>query len=783
MRDKKDQDRLQTRSAHNVDAAPEGWTLAGLTAAFGRRWPWLVASCIVCLLVAMLYWLVSTPQYTATGLLQLESAPASTFGLANSVSGEAPRASLDALDANMTLETDVHLLDSGTLAVPVIEQLGLERTPVFEHAERAIRSGGLEPLSVPLAFAPKRRYVALKVFAHRLRVRSLGGTRLIEIRYRDPNPERAAAVVNTLMQSFLNYGAALRSAQTAETSHWLSQQLVALKAQTAQLEAQALAAEHKAGRFGLNAQSNLALTQLEALNQQLAEDRANLTLKAAIDHTVASNNPALVSELAGNAADSPGVQNTLSLLQTLEARAAAVRAQIAADTNRYGSRFPQMIALHDQLRSLTSSVQAETTRLGERAHSDYLVALRNEQQAAAQLAREQAQLSGQNAEAVAAVLAREQAEASRNLYEGLLERFRAAGILDALHTTDLSLASPALVPAANHPSSPHFLLDEAVGLLVGLLIGFVLMTAREATDTRLRDRAQTEALLGTPLLGALSSAESSREHSTPEAYRMLRTALTAEAASHPTRVIVVTSPVGGEGQADVALGLGRALARKKKRALLVCADRDAAYSTRSTGSGEAGGGLVALLQAAEQESQGLESQGQESQSQETRVQESQLSLARSTEAETRADAENPNLRILSLGAAGAAGAREARSGVGLGSRDAEDVLENLFDAESFERLIAVWREHYHHIVIEAPPYLTAAEATLLCQLAEVVLLVVRARFTESEDALDALDALERQIPEQTELGGVLVGAGRRRAGHKIGLRFGSGKGRAHALAN
>lgn len=765
MREKKDQDRLQTRSAYSIDPAPERWTLAGLAAAFGRRWSWLVASCLVCLLVALIYWLVRTPQYTATGLLQLETAPASTFGLANSVSGEAPRVSQDALDANMTLETDVHLLDSSTLAVPVIEQLGLESTPPFEHAERAIRSGGLEPLNVPLALAPKRRYVALKVFAHRLRVRSLGGTRLIEVRYRDPNPARAAAVVNTLMQSFLDYGAALRSAQTAETSHWLSQQLVALKAQTAQLEAQALAAEHKAGRFGLDAQSNLALTQLEALNQQLAEDRANLTLKAAIDHTVASNNPALISELAGNAADSSGVQNTLSLLQTLEARTAAVRAQIAADTNRYGSRFPQMIALHDQLRSLTSSVQVETTRLGQRAHSDYLVALRNEQQAAEQLARQQAQLSGQNAEAVAAVLAREQAEASRNLYEGLLERFRAAGILDALHTTDLSLASPALVPAANHPSSPHFLLDEAVGLLVGLLIGFVLMAAREAIDTRLRDRAQTEALLGTPLLAALPTAESGRGHSTPEAYRMLRTALTTEAASHPTRVIVVTSSVGGEGQASVALGLARAMARKKKRTLLVCADRVSAHLTHSAGAGEAGGGLVALLQAVERQSQ---------------TQPPQVDLHRAMEAETRADAENPNLRVLSLGVAGV---REARSGVGLGSQEVEDLLENLFDAENLEQLVAVWREHYHQIVIEAPPYLTAAEATLLSQFAEVVLLVVRARVTESQDALDALDALERQIPEQTALGVVLVGAGRRRASSRIRFQTFFGKGRAHAQVN
>lgn len=756
MREKIEQEKSQFVPHSAEVQAEQGWTMAGLRTVIARRWVWLAASCIACLLLATLYWLVKTPQYTASGLLQLETAPSSSFGLADSVNGMETRSTEDALDVNMTLTTDVNLLTSNTLALKVIEQLGLERTPAFEHAERGIGSGSLEPLSVPLAQAPKRRYVALKLFAHELRVKALDGTRLIEVRYRDPNPQLAAEVVNTLMQNFLSYGAALRSAQTAQTAQWLHQQLTDLKSQTANLEAQALAAEHKAGHFGLNGQSNLALAQLEALNQQLAQDRANVALKAAIDHTVESNNPALISELAGNAANSPGVQNTLSLLQTLEARSAAVRAQIAADTTRYGSRFPQMIALHDQLRSLEQSTGSEIARLGARAHNDYLVALRNEQQARQQLAQEQAQMSGQNTDAVAAVLAREQADASQALYQSLLARFRAAGILDALHLTDLSLASPALVPAENHPSSPRFLLDEAVGLLLGLLLGCLLMAATEACDTRINGRIETESLLGAALLATLPSATQSptlQEAQGSEPYRLLRAALLAEAGSHATQVVVVTNPAARSGPLNEAQGLARAFARKPKRTLLLRAESESSHEPES---GQ--GGLLALLAWLDRELNGDLSHADDRNR--TENPEHAESFSRALEAQIQADPEHPNLRVLPYGQK----PREA---------------DELFEAETLGLLIAHLRKSYDHVVIEAPGYLLAPEPTALCQLADVVLLVLHSRLTERNDALDALARLERQIPDQTALGVVLAGVSADKTCSAMGLA----KGRTYARAN
>lgn len=753
---------MDARAAEAAGAwvrANDGWTAGDVMKFLRRRWKWIAGVCGACLLIVTLHWMLATPRYEATGEVEIQKDQSSPLGLPG-VSGEgASGASSDALDYDVTLDTQVDILKSDTLALKVIEQLGLERTrPFFGGKAYLFRRGikfwrhPLEPLSVPLEKAPNRRYAALQIFHRNLEVYPVSGTRLIRISYVDRNPERAAAVVNALIQALMGYSFEARFAATTQATQWLGGQLSDLKKQTEALQEKAIALQRATGMFGDNEQNNIMLSRLEALNQTLAADEANRILKGAIYQTAESSDPELISDLSGNAANSTGVQNSLGLIQALRTNEAVVNAKIAEDSKRYGARFPEMAELESERVSLKKSIAKEVKRLGERAHTDYLIAQRAESGARTDFERQKRLVNELNSKAVQYALVKQEADDSRNLYEGLLGKLKEAGVLAGLESTNLQVVNPARVPPLDHPKSPSLPKDEAIGLGGGLVLGFGAALFSELTDDRLHGRAETEALLGQRVLAVIPEVGAGEKFSARrlaqawrtgrgergaalmprvgmsaemrsrlnEPFRILRTAMQVRGGSRRAQVILVTSAVGGEGKSTVAAQLARAFAWQKARVLLVEADFRSASSL-----GEAGPGVQGLSG---------ELNGEPA-----------VGKGRSPSKAVRQDASTPNLAVLPRGAV-------------------PEFPAELLGAERMQGLVEVWRREYDYIVMDGPAYLPVADAAVLAQQSDAALLVLREGQTLREDALRSLDLLRRQMPEGAELGVVLNGVAQRKGG-------------------
>ncbi len=729
----------------------DGWTARDAMQFLRRRWGWVAGICAACVVAVTLHWMIATPRYEATGEVEIQKQQSSPLGL-TALTGGSSGGSTDALDYDVTLQTQVDILKSDTLALKVIEQLGLQNTRRFFGGKPYLFRRGLEfwrqplePLIVPLANAPNRRYAALKIFHKNLQVHPVSGTRLIRISYVDPNPQRAAAVVNALIQALMGYSFEARYAATTQATQWLGGQLSDLKKQTEALQAKAIALQRATGMFGDNEQNNIMLSRLEALNKTLAADEANRILKGAIYQTAESSDPEMISDLGGNAADSTGVQNSLALIQTLRAKEASVNAQIALDSKRYGARFPEMAELESERASLKSSIDKEVKRLGERAHTDYLIARRAEAGARADFERQKQLVNQLNDKAVQYALVKQEADDSRNLYENLLGKLKEAGVLAGLDSTNLQVVNPARVPPMDHPKSPSFPKEEAIGMAGGLVLGFGAALFAEMTDERLQGRAATETLLGQRVLAVIPEV-GARERISPgrllavwragrgvalmprrvmqaaetaglqEPFRLLRTAMQVRGGVRRAQVILVTSPVGGEGKSTVAAQLARAYARQRSRVLLLEADFRSADAMASVPSD-----LPGLSGALQREAES------------------------GWDSEIRADAEMPNLAVLPRGVT------------------AEHSAEMLGSVRMQEMMTA-WRGRYDYIVMDGPAYLPVADAAVLVQEADAALLVLRERHTLRGDAQQSMDLLRRQMPEGAELGVVLNGAARRKGG-------------------
>lgn len=121
-----------------------------------------------------------------------------------------------------------------------------------------------------------------------------------------------------------------------------------------------------------------------------------------------------------------------------------------------------------------------------------------------------------------------------------------------------------------------------VALVIGLLLGIAMAVLRDRLDNTLKDHAEVEKIVGASMVGTIplekerpaAPAIDFRTSNSrgAEAYRELRTNLQFLGVDNPARVIVVTSPLPGEGKTVTAINLSLVLAESGSSVVLIEGD-------------------------------------------------------------------------------------------------------------------------------------------------------------------------------------------------------------------
>ncbi len=738
----------------------DGFSFASALAMIRRRRAYLLWPSVLMLLLAALFCALAVPRYRATAEIQVRKDTGGAFGLDSSASGTTSSPE-DSLDYTMTLQTEIGILRSPALAVAVIEAEHLEATPdyfggmvhgsspasfqplswVSARLER-LRPASIEPLTVPLAQAPNRRYAAEKVFKGHLKITPLAGTRLIDIGYADRDPVRAAQIANTITRVLADLSFQQRFTATLQGSTWLAGQLDDLRTRTEQAQARAVGLQRGTGMFGNDASRNVVLERLDSLNQALTAAESNRILKESIDRVARAGSPELISSLSGNSSTGSvaSINTSLSLIQGLRQQEAQVRAELAEDGVRYGPAYPKIGELHAQLDGIMRSIAAEVSRLGQRAHTDWQIAVQQEQAARAAFEQQKLLASRQNDSVLAYQLARQEADSSRDLYEGLLERLKQTSLLEGLRANDISVVSPAQVPPPAHPTSPNIPLHLLLGAAVGALLGGCAAILKELTDSSIWSIADAEALVGVPFLAVLPSfAETAfskfqtgphgrrrleagaetvsarqgpilpvveaRQSIFSERLRSLRSAILLSHMPGPRQTILVCSALAGEGKTTLALNLAASLAQGGSQVLLVDADLRH-RSLRNLGNTDSSDGLA---------------------------------MALSGPANVCFQAPVPGLPQLKV----------------LSGSDAPPSPAELLASPRLAELVAGWRTAFDYIIFDSPPLLAVTDAVLLAQHSDLALVVARHGKTPAQALCRSVELLKGHSSPAIPVGVVL----------------------------
>ena len=263
----------------------------------------------------------------------------------------------------------------------------------------------------------------------------------------------------------------------------------------------------------------------------------------------------------------------------------------------------------------------------------------------------------------------------------------------------------AALPTA--PVSPNTQRNLALGVVLGLMLGMGYALLRSQLDRRVREADVIERDFGVTVAGAIPETSAlvrkkdglvplvmtgPRKANDPvhsaEAFLKLRTNLQFMDIDNPPRVIVVTSPLPGDGKSTIAVNLAAALSMSDRRVVLIDGDLRRPVMAESFGLIEGLGLTDVLIGSVEFDEVAQPAGGL------------------------------PNLRVL------AAGRIPPNPSEMLGSQAMRRLLE---------RLAAD-----HTVIVDAPPLLPVTDAAVLTASADGALVVVSAGQTLDTQLRDAL---------------------------------------------
>jgi capsular exopolysaccharide synthesis family protein len=211
--------------------------------------------------------------------------------------------------------------------------------------------------------------------------------------------------------------------------------------------------------------------------------------------------------------------------------------------------------------------------------NNYEAARRQETALAAQVSGLKSGVLNLQGRSIQYTILQREVDTNRELYDGLLQRYKQIGVAGGVGTNNISIVDRAEAPGS--PASPNKPLILGIAALIGLFVGVLLAFLLEHLDETVSTPEDIEHKLGLALMGAIpalvrgqTAVQALRDQRSPfsEAYYSAGTALTFARDEGLPKTVLVTSTRQGEGKSTTAQTLAMNFAQLGRRVLLIDAD-------------------------------------------------------------------------------------------------------------------------------------------------------------------------------------------------------------------
>ncbi len=552
----------------------------------------LAAVVATILVLVALQIFTATPLYRATATLQIDPENQKVLPYE-----EVDTSSSSGWYFEEYLWTQAEKLQSTSLGRRVTARLGLADHPAMRRKVRsgaltdavaatrgALRSllGGASEEPEPTAGEPPAPNLISG-----LEVETVRGTRLIRVSFDSPNAALSAQVANTVVEEFIEQHLESRFQATTRASEFLQRQLDELKVAVERSEEALLSYARANNIVNLGERETLERKRLSDLNDEFTRAESEMIARRA-RYEALRNAPA---ELLAAQPDGDRIARVASRLSEAEL-------QLAGMSGHYGPEWPAVKRLRLEIAELREQLESERRAAIGSAQRDYQVARERYRKLLEAETAQRRLVEALNEASIQYNILKRESDTNKELYEGLLQRLKEAGVAAGLRSSNIRMADQAEVPTiVAYPKKARTL---TLALVVGLLLGVGGAFLMEALDSTIKSAEDVSQYLDLPALGIVPrivAAEADggrprlgrRRKGSPkpllvfntsrtqqgramEAYRSLRASILLSHSGTPPQTMLVTSALPGEGKSTTASNTAISLAQTGARTLIMDLD-------------------------------------------------------------------------------------------------------------------------------------------------------------------------------------------------------------------
>jgi polysaccharide biosynthesis transport protein len=544
-----------------------------------RKWT-VITLLLIVLAVTFVSTSLITPIYRATTVLQIEQDTAKVVEYQDVAQ---PGAMFSEKDF---YQTQYELMKSTALALKVVEQVGLQQLQSATNPKDASVHGWLAskrskdekkpetPRKVPNQInIESAKMNAAQSLLGGLTIQPVGNSRLVNVSFDSSDPKLAASVANAVAQSFIAANLERRFEATSYAKTFLEERIAQEKAKLEEAENALLKYARDQEIFSVGKEGATTATEnLQEFNTAYAQAQ-QARIKA----------ESLYMQLqSSQSGDLPQVLESKLMLSLKETKL-KLEADYQEKLKTFKPAYPAMQELAAQIAEITAQMEAEKKNVYGMIKASYEEAKAHEALLAQKLVSSKQEAMGMQSRSIQYSILKREADTNRQMYEALLQRLKEVSVAGGVGTNNVFVVDKAEVPGG--PYKPDMQRNLMIALLIGLSGGIGLAFFFEHLDDTFKRPVDVEKQLNLAVLGiipesmemrdgfgALYSAIENPRSVLVEAYRSVRTALQFSREGGAPKLLAVTSSEMGEGKTTSAVSIAIQFAQLGSRVLLIDAD-------------------------------------------------------------------------------------------------------------------------------------------------------------------------------------------------------------------
>lgn len=385
------------------------------------------------------------------------------------------------------LSTQTDIIQSKGVAMGVVDRLHLADSPEVKENFLEANDGK----------GDIRDWLA-SLLLKNLRVMPARDTMVVEVVFKGSTPEFAAAVVNAFAAEYLDATVKLRAQPLVAASAYFNKQIKSLGGNLEAAQAKLSKYQQEKGLVSVDNRLDVETARLNDLSTQLVVVQ-NQLMEASSRQTQGQGD---------NASESPDIVGN-PLVQNLKVSLAIAESKFSEVAQRVDVNHPTYQASKAEVEKLRAELQKQIATTSSSLSSNSRILQRREAELRASLEAQKARVLELNRARDELAVMMKEVESAQRAYDLTTQRLAQTNLEGQANQTDVAILSPAVPPT--RASSPKIVLNTALSVFLGAILGVGIAIAGELTNRLTRSADDLNEVLGIPVLASLGQARPKRK--------------------------------------------------------------------------------------------------------------------------------------------------------------------------------------------------------------------------------------------------------------------------------